>query len=127
MPPTPFSLNSCKRHSVHSNNQMIELVDIFQTIRQNLGPYDPKFTDSLTNIGITHFRHGEYDLSVDAFESAYSIYKTAHGHNHFLVATLLENLGITYMSLGKFLKVPNLLRTLFGFKVVMQTEMIMSK
>jgi len=101
-PPEKNSLSVCKGHSNYSNHQMKELVDILQTRKHRLGPNNPKIADSLTNIGSAHFRRGEHELSVDAYVSAHSIYKVAHGHDHVLVATSLVNVGIAYLSLEKF-------------------------
>lgn len=100
-PPTDFALNSGNRHSVQSNNKMKELVDILQNRKQRLGPNHPKVADSLKNIGNAHFVRGEYDLSVDAFSAANSIYKFAYGMNHSLVASTLGDLGIVYFNMGK--------------------------
>lgn len=91
-PNTPEPLVNLGR-VLNAKNQDIQAISFYKKSLL----ISPKFSQALINLGYTYSRLGKTDLAVNAYESAAQ-------NNPALSPGALWNIGLIYLSLGKFVK-----------------------
>lgn len=79
-------------------------------------PDDPDLAFSLVNLGVMHYKLGEYPEAESAYQRALAIRETAFGPDHGSVASCLNNLGALHWSQGQFRRAEPLFRRVVAIR-----------
>ncbi len=69
---------------------------------ENFGRRDPRLSDTLNDLALTHFRQGEYAEAEPLHQRALQMRERIYGSDHPKVAATLNDLGFLYAAQGRY-------------------------